>query len=232
LFNILCNINRIHKILLLLCLRYVYSLFSFLVPHISLESWVTYIHLLLLHQPSPLCYTQSLYPRSDFVHPYNVYINERGELSKFSIASQRPNPVVSSTRQYCLHPYLSWVKLIIKRKVYEILNDCWEKQSGLHRPVKFSICLIIHTKSGIYRNWFVIVNLYIIWVITWCFLVMHFTQYLHTGTITSKEPVLFQFVALPEKKRWRCSLYNTRSWKIVTICNICLNLDTRVASNI
>jgi len=40
-------------------------------------------------------------------------------------------------------------------------------QSGFYGPVKFSICLIMLTKSGIYAKCFVIVNYFIDQVVPW-----------------------------------------------------------------
>jgi len=46
-------------------------------------------------------------------------------------------------------------------------------------------------------KWFVIVNRYIVRVISCSLSVTQFTLYLHTGMLISKYPALFQFVALP-----------------------------------
>jgi hypothetical protein len=89
------------------------------------------------------------------------------KLSKAPTLSQKPTAVLRWTWPYT-RQYLDWVKPILKRTFCEILKSLLETHfsSGLHGPVKFSIRLIIHTKSVVHMKWLVIIILYIVQVIT------------------------------------------------------------------
>ena len=121
LFNELCHISRIHKILLFLMPAYIYSLFCFLIPHIHLQIYVA---------PNTIIYASSTHLHSaihgfriHFHYSFNsvIYSNCAVELSP---PLHKPTPFLMSTRQYTPQ-YEDSVKLIIKRNVCEMLNILW-----------------------------------------------------------------------------------------------------------
>ena len=76
------------------------------------------------------------------------------QLSKISTPSQKPTPVLGSTRQY-RRQYLDFVKHVMKWKLCEILNILEKLYSiCFHVPVKFSVCLIIPKTSSVYKRKF------------------------------------------------------------------------------
>ena len=124
-FNILCHINRIHKILLFLKPAYFYSLSIFFQTQISLQLNVT-PHT-IFNTPSTPLHPAIFTVHIHFLNLFNTMLhsNERCGAKQSLHPFTKPTTVLRSTRQYP-HQYVDWVKFNTKRNACEIFNVIWE----------------------------------------------------------------------------------------------------------
>ena len=161
--NILCHINHINKI------------FLFLLPSFPcsflLHNWAYRVSLLAC------TFNAHWAPLLPVLHTVNITVHILFKpiiLSNEGCGAKRclhPVTKASSTLNWnsrYSHQYQRWVKLITKRKLYEIVNGYWESLSVcFHVPVNFTICHIIHNKCGVFIKWIVTVILYTVQVVRW-----------------------------------------------------------------
>jgi len=141
-----------------------FSVFSFLVPQIR-KRFVKQENFLKFFQ----CLCSLFYTMSSFylsirsaqyyriiwaLNLYNCPLTSQSQLL-FKVNH------LESTSKYWL------INLIIKREVYAILNGFWERKTVCFSwTVRLSLCIIINNKTCVHVNWCVIVNHYILHVLS------------------------------------------------------------------
>jgi hypothetical protein len=118
------------------------------------------------------------------------------------------------------------IKLIIKREVCAILNGYWERKTvWFSWTVRLSVCIIMNIKTCVHVNCCVIVNRYILHVLSWgcCqsfyIVLMHWVMNLEISSI-------LPFVRTGEDGVCLCSLYNIRSCELDTTNFIYKNISS------
>jgi hypothetical protein len=164
-FNIPCHINCIYKILIFLMSPFLHSLYSVFLSRKSEKNYVKHEKFLKFFQAlCSLFYTMS---SSHLSICSTQYYRIMWALNLYRCPLTSQNQLlfkvnhIESTLKYGL------IKLIIKRKVYAILNGFWEcKTVCFSWTVWLSVCIIINIQTCVHVNGCVIVNHYILHVLS------------------------------------------------------------------